>query len=295
MKDKLFAGFIVLGVAVFLLLVSVFQVREGRSALLLRVGKLVTRDGVVYVAKPGLHFKWPFVEKVRLFNMRLRSFEQEPESILTAEQKYMLVDYVVKWRISDVALYYKRTGNRVGRTKALLQQKINNAMRALFGRRTITEVVSGQRGDIMAILRRQVNARAKRLGMTIIDFRIKRIDLPVDVRSSVFQRMRTQREQVAAKLRADGNAKSMAIRAGADAKVVVTLAQARAEAAKIRADGRAEATKIYRLSYQRDPDFYRLFRSLMIYSDTFSGSNNVLLLSPKGALLHPLRHALQEN
>ncbi len=289
MKDKLLPGFVVLVIAFILFFMSMYQVREGESALLLRLGELVQRSGSVHVAKPGLHFKWPFIEHARFFNMRLRSFEQEPASLLTAEQKYVLVDYVVKWRVANLGLYYRRTGNSATRTQNLLQQKINNAMRALFGKRTITEVVSGQRGDIMSLLRKQVDSSAEGLGIDVIDVRIKRIDLPVDVRSSVFERMKTRREQVAAQLRSNGKARAIEIRADADAKVVVILAEADAKAAKIRADGVAKAMGIYRVSYQRNMDFYTLFRSLMIYRRTFSGSNNLLLLSPKGSLLHNLQ------
>lgn len=268
-------------IVVLALYLSVYTVREGQSAVVLKLGKLVTaKNGMPLVIKPGLHFKTPFISSVQKFDTRLQTLDVQSSRVLTEEQKYLLVDYYVKWKIQDLALYYVRTGGYVDKTETLLQQKINDALRAAFGKRTITEVVSGERGSVMDLLQQRAEVSAKDLGVEVVDVRIKRIDLPEEVSSSVFDRMRVEREQAAAKHRSDGKAAAEAIRAQADAAVTVTLAKARETGAKIRAAGDSKAAKIYTDAYSRNVEFYNLYRSLKAYREAFNNKSDILLLQP---------------
>ncbi|MBM94016.1 MAG: HflC protein [Legionellales bacterium] len=281
---------------IFLILISFstfFTVQQGEKALVVRLGELTGSQnddgGQIYL--PGLNFKMPLIDHVLRFDARLQTFEQKSSRILTVEQKYVLVDYYVKWRIEDLPLYYKRTAARmslaqmssngsIGALEELLGQKINNALRAEFGQHTISEVVSGERLNIMSKLQASANESAKNLGVKVIDVRIKRIDLPNEVSQSVFERMRADRERVATKHRANGRAEAEAISAKADAQRTVIEATALAEGAAIRAKGDAEAAKIYNDAYLKDESFYMLFRSLKAYVQTFN-SKDLMVLSPE--------------
>lgn len=273
----------------FLFSLSAFTVNQSNSALVLRLGELQLnhQTGKADVYGPGLHFRMPFVTQVRDFDMRLHPLDVESSQIMTAEQKYLLVDYYAKWRISDLALYYKRTGGMALQADQLLKQSLNSALRAAFGKRTIKEVVAGQRLDIMNRLQEVANKSAAGLGIEVVDVRIRRIDLPPAVTGSVYQRMASQREQFATTYRSQGEAQAEALRASADADVTVRLAQAKAKAAEIRAEGTHEAGMMYAKTYGRDPQFYALYRSLKSYQDTL-GADTTLVLGSKSAYLHYL-------
>ncbi|MCK4608222.1 MAG: protease modulator HflC [Gammaproteobacteria bacterium] len=272
---------IIIVVAALLLLACLFSVKEGQAALVLRLGKIVRApSGEVIVMHPGLHFRIPVINKVRKFDVRLQTLDAQSSRVLTKEQKYVLVDYYVKWRIADLPLYYTRTGGFTDRTETLLQQKVNDALRAAFGKRTITDVVSGERGNVMTILKQRADASAKGLGVEVIDVRIKRIDLPEEVSASVFDRMRVEREQAATRHRSDGKAQAERVRAKADATVTVTIAEAKAKAAKIKAAGDGKAARIYADAYNKDANFYELYQSLKAYQDVFRNKHDVLLLKP---------------
>lgn len=274
--------------AVFMLIVilmCMFQVTQGSKALLLRFGRLVVdSNGTPKEYDPGLHFKLPFINQAVHFDVRLQTMggndRADVASILTKEQKYVLVDYFVKWRVADVALYYQRTGGKSRATEVLLRQSIDDALRAVFGERTITEVVSGQRSDIMDLTRSAVDKSADYLGIDVIDVRVKRIDLPKEVSDSVYERMRAERERIATKHRSDGKKEAEKIRAQIDAKVTILIAEASAKAAKIRAVGRAKAAAIYDNAYSKNADFYAFMRSLIAYEKTFSTPQDVLVLQP---------------
>ena len=280
-KNRHIVGFIV-ALVLILLYMTAYTVHQGQRGLLLRLGKIIANPitGKAYAIKPGLHFKWPFINQVRRFDVRLQTLSVSSSRILTEEQKYVLVDYYAKWRIVNLPLYYTRTGGFASRTQTLLQQQINDALRAAFGKRSITEVVSGERINIMALLREAANRSAKNLGIEVIDVRIKRIDLPKEVSDSVFARMRAQREQVATQHRANGRAKAEAIRANADATATVMVATARASAAKVRALGINVAAHIYAQAYQKDPEFYAFYRSLQAYKHTFNQPKDLVILRP---------------
>ena len=194
-----------------------FVVKQGENSIVIRLGDIVSDAQHQFrVYKPGLHVRMPFVDGVRHFDVRLQSLEEQSSRILTKEQKYLLVDYFVKWRIDNVALYYTRTSGFSLKAERLLKQKINDALRAEFGDHTVTEVISGERINIMRALRQKADKSAESLGIQVIDVRVKRIDLPTEVGASVFERMRAERQQVATKHRSNGRAQGERIRRAAD-------------------------------------------------------------------------------
>lgn len=262
---------------------SFYTVEQGQKALVLRMGKIVANSkGEPLVESPGLHFKLPFVDSIRWFDMRLQTLSVDSSSILTREQQYVLVDYYAKWRIENIPLYYTRTGNDPNRTRLLLQQEINDQLRAEFGRRLLSDVISDARAVVMTQLQAEANKSGKNMGIAVIDVRIKRIDFSAAVSPSVFANMRADREKVAAKYRSEGKAAAEKIRAQADADATIIQATAFANAAKIRAEGEAEASKIYADAYSKDPEFYAFYKSLQAYKDIFNNNKetNILVLKP---------------
>lgn len=273
---------LITGVMLLLLLSSsVFVITEGEEGIILRLGEIVAGKDSKYVSYgPGIHFKIPFIEQVKKFDIRLRTFNVPSSRILTKEQKMVHVDYYVKWRIVDVAKYFKTTNDFLAHAQRLLEQKINNTLRAAFGERTISDVVSGERINIMETLRDRANSSSQNFGIEVVDVRLKQIDLPKEVSMSVYERMRTDRERVATKYRSDGRAEAERIRAGSDAEVTVILANATFDSAKVKAEGDAEAAKIYNDAYMQNTSFYNLLRSLQAYEKTFSNTNDFLVLQP---------------
>lgn len=270
-------------VIAFAILYSTFYVvNEGEQAILLRLGNIVTTSsGTPSVAGPGLHGKLPLITQVRIFDTRLQTLDIKSSRIVTAEQKDVIVDYFVKWRISDLPLFYTRIGGNPNQANVLLEQQLNDSLRAQFGRRTISEVVSDDRASIMDTLSQQANATANRLGITVVDVRIKRIDLPSEVSTAVFDRMRAERERVAMEHRATGKANAEAIRANADATATIMVATATAEAANLRSQGDGQAAIIYGDAYSKDPNFFAFLRSLQAYKSVFAkDQNNILVLKP---------------
>lgn len=292
---------VALGLLCVLLLSSMFQVTQGSRALLLRFGKLtLDAQGQARVYHPGLHFRVPFITDVVRVDVRLQTMtgqggRDDVASLLTKEQKYLLVDYYVKWRIENVALYYQRTGGVPRRAEVLLRQSIDDALRAAFGERTINEVVSGQRSDVMALTRKAVDKSANYLGIDVIDVRVKRIDLPKEVSDSVFERMRAEREKIAMRHRADGRKEAEKIRAQADADVTVVLATAAAKAAKIQAVGRATAAKVYTDAYKKNLGFYEFMQSLIAYQHAFNGSKDLMVLQPDSAFFRYFKSANRQK
>ncbi|MHA7841099.1 MAG: protease modulator HflC [Gammaproteobacteria bacterium] len=279
---KALKGFGYLFIVVMLIGLSfLFTVREGQEAILLRLGKItVDAAGNPNIMKAGLHTKLPFITHVRKFDVRLQTLDIKSSRIVTAEKKDVIVDYYVKWRIGNVPVFYTRTGGDYGRAELLLEQQINGGLRAEFGQRTISEVISEDRSSIMDKLRETAAVSANKLGVHVVDVRIKRIDLPTEVSKAVFDRMRAERERVATEHRAEGKAKSEAIKGQADAKAIVIVADARAKANEIMGLGDAKATNIYASAYGQDPTFYGFYRSLQAYNHTFQDKNDILLLRP---------------
>lgn len=275
------------GLAILFLILMIgysclYIVREGQQGLLLRFGKLVidSKTGKPSIQGPGLHFKLPIIYQTRIFDTRLQTLDIKSSRIVTVDQKSVLVDYYVKWRISDLPLYFVRTGGFSRQAQILLEPQLNDGLRAEFGRRTINEVVSDARTNIMETLQAQANKTVQGLGIKVIDVRIKRIDLPEEVSNAIYDQMRAAREKVAAEHRAQGKAMAETIRAKADATASVIVATAKADAATIRGDGDAEAAKLFADTYSKDPDFFAFYRSLLAYKTVFNSKQDILVLKP---------------
>lgn len=272
---------IVLPIVLFLSLFSVYTVYETDRAIVTVLGKLVgDGEGGTKVMGPGLHVKFPFVSSVIKLDARIQTLDIKDSRIVTIEKKDVLVNSFVKWRIRNFAQFYKATGGVFSRADDLLEQKVSDGLRAQFGRSTIRGVVSENRETIMKELRHQIDESAQSLGIEVVDVRIKRIDLPDEVSSSVYERMRAEREQVAAGHRADGERRSEEIRAKADEEAVVIVAQAKSQARILQGNGDAKATELYGKAYSKDPDFYAFMRSLQAYEETFTKKQDIFVLSP---------------
>ncbi len=235
------------------------------------------QNGQPLVIEPGLHFKTPIVDRAIKVDMRLQTLVVQSKRVLTAEKKYVLVSYYVKWKIDNIVQYYMHTGGAADKTETLLQQQVNDAVLTAFGKSDLATIVADS-GNLMQLLQLQTTTK-QNLGIQIIDVGISSIKQPDEVRSAVFDRMRTKQQQVAAKLRADGKAQADATRAEADATETITLAKARKAAADTRAAGDAEAASIYAAADSKNPSFYAFYRSLEAYKKVFS-KNTILILRP---------------
>jgi membrane protease subunit HflC len=266
-----------IGIPVLALVIwaSVFTVDERQKAILFKFGEILRSD-----FEPGLHFKMPIINNVRKFDQRILTIDQQPERFLTAEKKDLIVDSFVKWRISDVEQYFKTTQGDEAQAGRLLYQNINNGLRDEFGKRTVQEVIAGDRTEIMNIMTAEATEKAKTLGIEVIDVRIKKIDLPARVSDSVYRRMRAERERVARDFRSKGAEAAERIRADADRQRSVILAEAYRDSEIVRGEGDARATDIYAKAFNNDEEFYRFYRSLNAYKNNFSTSDDVILLEP---------------
>jgi len=264
------AGLVAVGISL-----SAFTVKQWEMAIKLRLGEIVDAD-----YKPGLHWMIPFINNVKRFDGRIQTLDARPQRFLTVEKKDVIVDSFVKWRIANVGQYYRSTGGNPGRTASLLAERINTSLRDEFGKRTIVEVVSGERSEIMALLTKDADEKANELGVEVIDVRIKRIDLPSEVSGSVYERMRAERERVARDLRAQGDEAAERIQAEADRQRTVILANAFRDAEKLRGEGDAKAASTYAQAYETNSEFYAFYRSLSAYRSVFSSSGNMMVLKP---------------
>jgi membrane protease subunit HflC len=269
-----FLGVIVLA-AVVLVGLSVFTVDEREKAIKFRLGEIVRTD-----YEPGLYFQTPFINNVRKFDARIQTLDAKPTRYLTKEKKNVIVDSFVKWRIGDLNTYYVTMGGDPLRANAALFPIVNDQLRSEFGKRTIREVVSGERAEVMNILAANTKAQAVKYGIDVIDVRIKRVDLPQNVSGSVYDRMRAERDRVAKELRARGRAEGERIRADADRQYTVILAEAYRDAQTLRGEGDAKAAEIYARAYSKNEEFYSLYRSLNAYKTSFGSKNDVLVIEP---------------
>ncbi len=254
---------------------SVFTVDERQRAILFKFGEILASD-----FEPGLHLKMPLINNVRKFDKRILTIDQQPERFLTAEKKDLIVDSYVKWRINDVVQYFKTTQGDEAQAGRLLYQNINNGLRDEFGKRTVQEVIAGDRTEIMSIMTAEATEKAKTLGIEVIDVRIKKIDLPARVSDSVYRRMRAERERVARDFRSKGAETAERIRADADRQRSVILAEAYRDSEIVRGEGDANATDIYAGAFSKNEEFYRFYRSLNAYKNNFSTSEDIILLEP---------------
>ncbi|ASQ46940.1 protease modulator HflC [Legionella clemsonensis] len=274
------------------ILASVFTITQGQHGILLRLGRLVMDDKTqnVKILGPGLHIKTPFIESVRIFDTRIQTLDIKSSRIVTKEKKDVIADYYVKWRIADLARYYKSTGGNEFKAETLLEQQLNTFLRAEFGKRTISDI-SGGREDLTEILRDKAEQQARQLGIQIVDVRIKGIELPENTSNNIFQLMRANMQRIANSHRADGNAIAEAIRAAADAKVTILLAQAQSEGHKIRARGQAEAAKIYAEAFTKNQNFFAFYRSLKAYEGSFNNKRDILILDQSSAFFDYFKNA----
>ena len=263
-------------IAVIFISQSIYVVTEIERAVKLRFGEIVQFD-----VEPGLHFKWPIVNSIRYFDSRILTLDAQPQRYLTSEKKALMVDSFIKWRVKDVARYFTTTGGDEERAKRLLSQRVDTGLRNEFGVRTVKEVVSGERDELMTSLTIALDTIAQQeLGVEVVDLRVKKIDLPTEVSDSVYDRMRTERQRLARELRAQGNEVAEKIRATADKDKTVILADAYREAEVLKGNGDAEATATYAAAYTKDPEFYDFTRSLQAYQATFESKGDILIIDP---------------
>ena len=258
-----------------LIYASTFVVQQYETAIKLRLGEIVGSD-----YKPGLHFKVPLLNNILTFDARIQTLDSRPERFLTIEKKDVIVDSYAKWRINNAAQFFRSTGGDSARTARLLSERINTSLRDEFGKRTIKEVVSEDRLELMQVLTKLVDTQASELGVEVLDVRVKKIDLPPEVSESVYNRMRAERERVARDLRAKGSEAAERIRADADRQRTVIVADAYKEAEETRGKGDAKAAEVYANAFQADPEFYSFYRSLDAYRRSFADAGSTLVIAP---------------
>ncbi len=272
---------ILVPVVAFLTWSAVFTVDERQEAILFQFGEIIESD-----YEPGIHFKIPFINNVRKFDNRILTIDQKPERFLTQEKKDLIVDSYVKWRITDVVQYFKTTQGDELTAGRLLYENINNGLRDEFGKRSIQEIISGDRTHIMKLMTQQASERAKTLGIEVVDVRVKKVDYPERVSNSVYQRMRAEREREARDFRSKGHEASERIQADADRQRSILLAESYRDSEIARGEGDARATEIYAQAFNKDREFYKFTRSLTAYQKTFSNPGDVILLEPDSEFFH---------
>ena len=281
-------GPILAALAAILVLASstLFTVDQRQNAIVFQLGEMKE-----VISKPGLHFKWPLIQNVRLFDMRILTFDDaEPLRFITSEKKPVLVDSFVKWRIIDVKQYYVSVQGDEFRAATRLKQTISGGLQNEFGKRTVHEVVSGERDKIMEDVRDKVDQELRGdLGVEIVDVRLKRVDLPQEVSESVYRRMEAERKRIANELRSTGSADAERIRADADRQREVLLAEAYRDAQKTRGEGDAKAAGTYAQAFQQNPEFYSFYRSMEAYRMSFRGKSDVMLLEPNSDFFRYLK------
>jgi membrane protease subunit HflC len=271
--------------ALVLLSMSVFVVDQRQDAIVFQLGEVVSVK-----TEPGLYFKVPLMQNVRYFDSRILTLDTvDPERFITAEKKNVLVDSFVKWRIVDVKQYYVSVGGDEVRAKSRLLQTVNSSMREEFGKRTINEVVSGERDKIMEVLRTKANNDAGKIGVEVLDVRLKRVDFPLEISESVYRRMDAERKRVANELRASGAAEGEKIKADADKQREIILAEAYRTAQKNKGEGDAKASALYAAAFGRNPEFYSFYRSLEAYKQSFKNKSDVMVLDPSSAFFKYLK------
>lgn len=282
------------GVIVIILGVLAFEtfyfVDEREKAIIFQFGRIVeSRD------EPGLHFKKPFINSVQFYDARIQTMDADPELYLTGEKKNLVVDSFAKWRIRDVAKYYVTVSGLASNARARLAQRVNDSLRQEFGKRAVKEVISGDRAEIMELVRRAVDSEASEFGVEVVDVRLKRVDLDPEVSERVYSRMEAERARVAKELRAKGAEAAERIRADADRQREITVANAYRQAEIVRGEGDATATLTYATAFGRDTEFYKLYRSLNAYRNTFQSKEDLLILEPSSEFFRYFKSEQQPN
>ena len=281
--NKLIGLLVIVIIAIFVLSSSIFTVNQSESAIVLNLGKIKKNEqGKEVIYGPGLHFKTPLADSVQKYDMRLRSLNIDSSRIVTKEQKDVRVDAYVEWRISNISEFYRATSGNVGKADTLLSQVVAATIRDEVGKRTIQELVNNQRDELIRELMKVVKKQGQRLGIDIVDARVKSIDLPSTVTESIYQRMSSDREKDASRIRANGEQLAEEIKAQADAKVTVIHATAESKSKKTKAEGEMQAAKIYVSAYEKNLKFYQFLRSMQAYSASLTDGKDVLILKPEG-------------
>ncbi|MEY4961202.1 MAG: protease modulator HflC [Pseudomonadota bacterium] len=277
----------IIGALLFLGTSSLYIVDQRQQAIVFQLGEVVDVKSA-----PGLYFKIPLVQNVRFFESRIMTMDTvEPERFITSEKKNVLVDLFVKWRIVDVKQYYISVRGDEMLAQTRLAQTVNSSMRDEFGNRTVHDVVSGERDKIMEIMRQKADTDARKIGVEVVDVRLKRVDLPMEVSESVYRRMEAERKRVANELRSTGSAESEKIRADADRQREVLLAEAYRTAQDVKGQGDAKSSSIYAAAFQQNPEFYSFYRSLEAYKKTFENKTDMMVLEPSSEFFKYLKNS----
>ena len=269
---------------------AVYYVDEREKAIVFQFGEIVRSND-----SPGLHFKAPLINNVKYFDARVQTMDSDPELYLTREKKNLVVDSFVKWRITNAANYYTRLGGLASNARNRLSQRVNDALRSEFGNRSVQQVISGDRVEIMDVVRELTNEETASLGIEVLDVRLKRVDLDPDISERVYQRMEAERSRVAKDLRARGAEAAERIRADADRERSIILAEAEQKAQEVKGQGDALATAIYADAFERDREFYRMYRSLNAYRNTFATPDNLLVIEPDSEFFRYFNQASPES
>lgn len=281
-------GAILVAVAAIMLLAgtTLFTVDQRERAIVFQLGEI--RE---VISEPGLNFKWPLIQNVRFFDNRILTLDTpDTERFITSEKKNLLVDSFVKWRIVDVKQYYISVQGDEARAQTRLAQTINSALREEFGKRTVHDVVSGERDEIMRVVRDSVDDDAKKIGVAIVDVRLKRVELPQEVSEAVYRRMEAERKSVAAELRSEGFSQGEKIRAEGDREREVIIAEAYRDAQRVKGEGDRKASAVYARAFTENPEFYSFYRSLEAYRAGFKNRNDVLVLEPNSDFFKYLKN-----
>ncbi len=285
MNNRLIASLVAVVLAVLVAGMSMFTVDQRERAIVFQLGEI--RE---VITQPGLHFKWPLIQNVRFFDNRILTMDTpETERFITSEKKNLLVDSFVKWRIDDVKQYYISVQGDEARAQTRLSQTINSALREEFGRRTVHDVVSGEREEIMRVVRDSVDEDARKIGVAIVDVRLKRVELPQEVSESVYRRMEAERKSVAAELRSEGFSAAEKIRAEGERAREVIIAEAYRDAQRVKGDGDRKAAAVYAKAFSENPEFYSFYRSLEAYRAGFKNKSDVLVLEPNSEFFKYLK------
>lgn len=288
MKNKLNLNIVLVIVIIllFLLSQSIYTVREGEVAIRTRVGQIIQNN-----IEPGLHGKIPFFDSRVVFDARLQTLDAEPENVLTKEKKELSVDYFVEWRIADTQKYWVSTRGNQSSAENIIAQIVTDDLRGEFAKRTVNEVVSKDRSQIMSDITRTLSAEVKNQGMEVVDVRVKRVEFSEDIKDNVFSRMQAERKRVSDSLRAQGREQEQGIVATTDRQVQVILANANRDAEITRGQGEAEATRIYAEAFNKDPSFYRFQKSLEAYQKSFNNKGDTFITSPDSEFFRYLQNA----
>jgi len=283
-----------IGIVVVIFGVLIFEtfyfVDEREKAIVFQFGRIVSSND-----NPGLHVKKPFINNVQFYDARIQTMDADPELYLTGEKKNLVVDSFAKWRIRDVAKYYVTVGGLQSNARARLAQRVNDSLREEFGKRAVQEVISGDRAEIMELVRRAVDEEANEFGVEVVDVRLKRVDLDPEVSERVYSRMEAERARVAKELRAKGAEAAERIRADADRQREIILANAYKEAQEIRGEGDATATSTYASAFGRDSEFYKLYRSLNAYRSSFGDEGDLLILEPNSEFFQYFKQSVNDS